>query len=70
MEPVKKFKDRAQAEEYLAYWQNGQTKVKYIGKDEESLEKVRNELAHRKYLQNEIRRLKDEYKKICKFIKE
>ena len=55
---------------YLAYWQDGQTKVKYIGKDKESLEKARNELAHRKYLQKEIRRLKDEYKRICKFIKE
>ena len=55
---------------YLKYWKDNKAKMDYLGKDEDMIEKIRFEIKRRKHLQKVIKRLKSEYKEICKVVKD
>ena len=55
---------------YLKYWKNNKARMDYLGKDEALVEKIRFETKRRKHLQGVIKRLKIEYKEICKIVKD
>ena len=55
---------------YLKYRQGDKVKNDYIGKDEESVAEIRQEIERRKYLQGVLKRLQLEYKQIGKIVKD
>ena len=55
---------------YLKYWKDNRAHMDYIGKDEAVVEKIRFETKRRKHLQEVVKRLKIEYKEICRIVKE
>ena len=55
---------------YLQYRQGDKIIDEYIGKDDESVRKVREETEKRKYLQGVLKRLRQEYKEICRIVKD
>ena len=55
---------------YLKYRQNNNVKTDYIGKNEKAVESIRREIGKRKHLQNVLKRLRLEYKQICKIVKD
>jgi len=55
---------------YLNYRSGSKTISEYIGKDELQIEQLRKKIARRKRLQATVKRLKIEYKEICKIVKE
>jgi hypothetical protein len=55
---------------YLKYWSNNKANMDYLGKDEDYVEKIRVETKRRKHLQGVVKRLKSEYKEICKVVKD
>jgi len=55
---------------YLKYRQNEKTKTDYLGKDIKAVESVQREIEKRKHLQDVLKRLRAEYKQICKIVKE
>ena len=55
---------------YLKYWKNGKAHMDYLGKDNALIEKVSFEIKRRKHLQDVLKRLKMEYKEICKIVKD
>ena len=55
---------------YLKHWSNNKANMGYLGKNEELVEKVRAGIKRRKHLQEVIKRLKSEYKEICKVVKD
>ena len=55
---------------YLKYWKNNKANMDYLGKDEALVEKIRFEVKRRKHLQGVIKKLKIEYKEICKVVKD
>ena len=55
---------------YLKYWKNNKANMDYLGKDEALIEKIRFETNRRKHLQEVVKRLKMEYKEICRIVKE
>jgi hypothetical protein len=55
---------------YLKYRNGKQVKNDYLGTDEKAVESVQREVEKRKYLQGVIKRLKLEYKQICKIVKD
>ena len=55
---------------YLKYRQSDKTKTDYLGKDIKAVESVQREIEKRKYLQDVLKRLRAEYKQICKIVKE
>ena len=55
---------------YLKYRLNEKTKTDYLGKDKEVVEKIKREIEKRKYLQDVLKRLRLEYKQICKIVKD
>jgi len=55
---------------YLKYRQNNKIKTDYLGKDEKTVERVRLEIEKRKHLQGVLKRLRLEYKQICKVVKD
>lgn len=55
---------------YLVYRKGSKIVQEYIGKDIEVVEKIKNEISKRKYLQDVVKRLKQEYKEISKIVKE
>jgi hypothetical protein len=55
---------------YLHYRCKDKVKSEYLGKDESVVERVRQSIAERKHLQGVLKRLKSEYKEICKIVKE
>jgi hypothetical protein len=55
---------------YLKYRQNEKIKTDYLGKDIKAVESVQREIEKRKHLQNVLKRLRAEYKQICKVVKD
>jgi len=55
---------------YLQYRQGSKVVDDYIGKDEAEVEKVRQEIEKRKYLQGVLTRLRQEYKEISLIVKD
>ena len=55
---------------YLKYRQGNKIKNDYIGKDENFVEKIRQEIEKRKYLQSVLKRLQLEYRQIHKVVKD
>ena len=55
---------------YLKYWNNNKANMDYIGNDEALIEKIRYEIKRRKHLQEVVKRLKTEYKEICRVVKD
>jgi len=55
---------------YLKYRQDNKIKTDYLGKDKKRVERVRRGVEKRKYLQGVLRRLRAEYKQICKIVKD
>jgi hypothetical protein len=55
---------------YLKYRQNQKIKTDYLGKDAKIIESVQREIEKRKHLQEVLKRLRVEYKQICKIIKD
>ena len=54
---------------YLKYRQGNKVKNDYIGKDENAVEIIRQEIEKRKYLQAVLKRLKIEYRQISMIVK-
>ena len=54
---------------YLKYRQGNKVKNDYIGKDENVVETIRQEIEKRKYLQSVLKRLKIEYRQISMIVK-
>ena len=54
---------------YLKYRQGDKVKNDYIGKDENAVETIRQEIEKRKYLQGVLKRLRVEYRQICMIVK-
>jgi len=55
---------------YLKYRQNDKIKTDYIGKDENAADSVKRGIEKRKHLQGVLKRLRLEYKQICKIVKD
>ena len=56
---------------YYRYFRCGnKMKSEYIGSDEDKMKKIKILLAERKHLQGILKRLKLEYKQMCKVVKE
>lgn len=55
---------------YLHYRVGNRVKSEYLGNDNSEVAKVKEAIAERKHLQGVIKRLKIEYKEICKIVKE
>ena len=55
---------------YLRYREKDKVKTDYVGKDDSSVEDIRRGIAKRKQLEIVARRLRTEYKQICKIVKE
>jgi len=55
---------------YLKYRENYKIKTDYLGKDKKKVEKIKNDIEKKKYLQGVLKRLKIEYKQICKIVKD
>jgi len=56
---------------YYRYFRCGsKMKSEYIGNDEDKAEEVKKLIAERKHLQGILKRLKLEYKQMCKVVKE
>jgi len=55
---------------YLKYRQGEKTKTDYLGKDIKAVESVKREIEKRKNLQDVLKRLRVEYKQICKVVKD
>ena len=55
---------------YLKYRQGEKTKTDYLGNDIKAIESVKSEIEKRKNLQNVLKRLRAEYKQICKIVKD
>lgn len=54
----------------MAYRQNEKIKTDYFGKDKKKIDIVNQEIKKRKYLQGVLKRLRIEYKQICKIVKD
>ena len=54
---------------YLKYRQGDKIKNDYIGKDDNTVEIIKQEIEKRKYLQRILKRLKTEYRQISKIVK-
>ena len=55
---------------YLSYRENGKTKTKYLGNDDDLIAETRKKIAKRKHLEKIVKRLKLEHTQICKIVKE
>ena len=55
---------------YLHYRDGKKTKSDYIGNDEKAAEDIKKSIAERNRAQFVLRRLKKEYKEICRIVKE
>jgi len=55
---------------YLKYRDGGKVKNDYIGKNEDIVKEVRNEIEKRKYLLGVLKRLQVEYRQIEKIVKD
>lgn len=55
---------------YLKYRQGNKIKTDYLGNDEKKVKKVKRDIEKRKHLQDVLKRLRLEYKQICKIVKE
>jgi len=55
---------------YLRYRDKNKVRAVYLGSDESALEEIKFKIARRKHLQGIVKRLKLEYKQICKIVKE
>lgn len=55
---------------YLKYRQKNKVKTDYLGKDENAAQDIAKKIEERKHLQEIIKRLKLEYKQICKIVKD
>jgi len=55
---------------YLKYRQNEKIKTDYLGKNKNKIDIVNKEIKRRKYLQSVLKRLRVEYKQICKIVKD
>ena len=55
---------------YLKYWENNKANMGYLGKDEALIEQTRFRIKRRKHLQEVVKRLKEEYKEMCKIVKD
>jgi len=55
---------------YLKYRQNEKIKTDYLGKNKKKVDVVNKEIKRRKYLQGVLKRLRVEYKQICKIVKD
>ena len=55
---------------YLKYRDGNKVKDEYIGPDKAKMEEIALEIARRKHLQGVLKRLKAEYKQICRIVKE
>ena len=56
--------------QYLYYWDGEKTRCKYIGKNKELIAETHKKIAKRKHHEGIVKRLKLEYKQICKIVKE
>jgi len=55
---------------YLKYREDDKIRTDYLGKDRKKIENIRRETEKRKHLQGVLRRLRAEYKQICKIVKD
>jgi len=55
---------------YLRYRDKDKVKTDYIGKSDSAMEDIRRGIDKRKQLEIVVKRLKTEYKQICKIVKE
>jgi len=55
---------------YLKYRQDNKIRTDYLGKDEKAVKKIRREIEKRKQLLEVLKRLRLEYKQICKIVKD
>ena len=55
---------------YLRYREKDKVKTDYIGKEDSAIEDVRRNIVKRKQLEIVVKRLKTEYKQICRIVKE
>ena len=55
---------------YLRYRDKDKVRADYLGSDESALDDIKFKIAKRKHLQGIVKRLKLEYKQICKIVKE
>jgi len=55
---------------YLRYRDKDKVKTDYIGKNGSSIEDIRRGIAQRKQLEIVVKRLKTEYKQICRIVRE
>jgi len=55
---------------YLKYRQDNKIKTDYIGKNESAADSLRRGIEKRKHLQGVLKRLRLEYKQICKIVKD
>jgi len=55
---------------YLQYRQGDRIIDEYLGKDNAAVDTVRKEIEKRKYLQGVLKRLHQEYREICRIVKD
>lgn len=55
---------------YLKYREGKKTKNDYLGKDKSVADELKRQVERRRYLESVLRRLKKEYKQICKVVKD
>ena len=55
---------------YLKYRQDSKIKTDYLGRDKRKVERVKRKIEKRKHLQDVLKRLRLEYKQICKIVKD
>ena len=55
---------------YLKYRQNSMVKTDYLGKNKKIVADILKKIEERKHLQEILKRLKTEYKQICKIVKD
>jgi hypothetical protein len=55
---------------YLKYRQGSKIKTDYLGKDARVVKGIRRDIEKRKHLQGVLKRLRLEYKQICKIVKD
>jgi len=55
---------------YLKYRQDNKIKTDYLGRDKKKVECVKRKIEKRKHLQDVLKRLRMEYKQICKIVKD
>jgi len=55
---------------YLRYREKDKVKTDYIGKENNAAEDIMRDIAKRKQLEIVVKRLKTEYKQICRIVKE